>query len=337
MRILLRPRTPFLALLLLAPSIPELLTGSTPVSELVANPAGFAVGYALDLGLYGTGALVIREFSVILRKGWASILLWGAAYGIAEEGFAVHTFFERSGPPVGQLAVYGSAYGVNWLWALELTVFHATYSIALPVLLTYLWYPTSRDRRWVDRGGLALLAGIYLDEVGSFGLLVGHGPSPAAFLLFLAISLALVGLGATVRGDLLRPKPGPTTVGRWTLGFAGALEWVAWSFVLIVATATRLSAWLAAAAIVVANGAALAILTRRVGALGTQRAAYRFAVGMLLPLFLWDAVVELSIPGILLVAALFAYLLYRLGRTLDRRERGTVPSAAAAGPPSGTS
>jgi len=104
-RILIRPRLPVLALLLLAPSIPELLTGSTPVSRLLVDPAGFAVSFAFDIGLYGTGALLVRELTLVLRKGWASVLLWGAAYGIAEEGLAVHTFFERSGPPVGALTV----------------------------------------------------------------------------------------------------------------------------------------------------------------------------------------------------------------------------------------
>ncbi len=111
MRILGERRGPVFALLLLAPSIPELLTGSTPVSRLVTDPVGFAVSFALDVGLYGTGALLIREVCVAYRRGWASILLLGGAYGIAEEGFAVHTFFQRSGAPVGLLGSYGHAFG----------------------------------------------------------------------------------------------------------------------------------------------------------------------------------------------------------------------------------
>jgi len=330
-RILIRPRLPLVALLLLAPSIPELLTGSTPVTRLVYDPFGFLVSFLIDVGLYGTGALLIREFSVILRRGWGSVLLWGAAYGIAEEGFAVHTFFEPSGPPVGALSVYGAAYGVNWLWALGLTVFHATYSIALPILLTYLWFPRVSAVRWVDRGGLALTGAVYLGVVALFARLVGHGPSAWAFALFLAIALALVALGARLPRDALRLRPGPTTIGPWGLGTAGALEWLAWITVLILSGSSRVTALFAAGIVVAANGGALAIVLRRVGRASLERSEFLFASGMMIPLFVWDVVVEFSVPGILGVAAIFAYLLYRLGRTIDRR-LATGPGAVPAAP-----
>jgi hypothetical protein len=318
-RLLIRPRLPVVALLLLAPSIPELLTGSTPVSRLLSDPAGFAVSYLLDVGLYGTGALLIRECSVLLRKGWASVLLWGAAYGIAEEGLAVHTFFERSGPPVGALTTYGSAYGINALWALGLTIFHATYSIALPILLTYLWFPEVRDRRWVDRSGLVVVAAVYLGLVVVFARLVGHGPSLPLLSLFLGIEAVLLLAGSLVPANLLRSHPGPRTIGRTGLGVVGILEWLAWVVVLAASGGGRIPAVAAAGVIAVGNGVALAVVVRRAGSEDLDRSKFAFAVGMLVPLFVWDGFLEPAIPGILAVAALFAYLLYRLGRTLDRR------------------
>ena len=320
MRILIRPRLPLLALLLLAPSIPELLTGSTPITRLAVDPLGFAVSFAFDVGLYGTGALVIREVAVILRRGWPSILLWGAAYGIAEEGLAVHTFFQPSGSPVDALAVYGSAYGVNWLWALGLTVFHATYSIALPILLTNLWFPQVRDARWVDRGGLAVLAGIYLAVVGVFAFLVGHGPSHGVLVLFLGMEAVLLVAGWRVPRTLVRLRPGPKSVGRWTLWLAGALEWIAWIAVLIVAGGRSVPAWGAALFVAAGTLGAAVVVFRGVGTEDLERSEYAFAVGMLVPLFAWDVLLEfIGFPGILAVSALFAYLLFRLGRTLDRR------------------
>jgi hypothetical protein len=325
-RILLRPRVPLIALLLLAPSIPELLTGSTPITNLVVNPIGFAVSFGFDIALYGTGALLVREFSVILRRGWGSVLAWGAAYGIAEEGFAVHTFFERSGPPVGALTAYGSAYGVNWLWALGLTIFHATYSIALPILLTYLAYPSVRTVRWVDRGALTVTAGVYLAVVLFFALLVGHGPTPAALTLFLGIAAALLYLGARLPGETIRPVPGRRRVARKWIGFAGSLEWIAWITTLILSGTARASAWVAAAIIVALNGSALVAVRRWVGSEGLEASEFAFAVGMLVPLFLWDAVVELTVPGILGVAAVFAYLLYRLGRAVEARTAPVTPA-----------
>jgi hypothetical protein len=326
-RILVRPRAPVLALLLLAPSIPELLTGSTPFSLLFQNPLQFAVQFGFDMGLYGTGALLIREISVLLRKGWATVLLWGAAYGIAEEGFAVHTFFERSGPPVGALTSYGSAYGVNWLWALGLTVFHATYSIALPILVTYLAFPQARAARWLDRGNLGLMAVVYLAVVGVFAFTVGHGPAPAAAALFLVITAVLLGAGAKVPQGLPGRRAGPRTLGRWSLGFLGSVEWLAWVSVLVASGSHRVPAAVAAAGLVLADGGAFWAIVRNAGTADLDRSMWAVAAGMLIPLFVWDGLLETTVPGILILAAISGYLLYWLGRSVDLRASPAAESS----------
>ncbi len=328
MRIRIRPRFPVLALLLLAPSIPELLTGSTPISNLFFDPLAFAFGFGLDIALYGTGALLIREYCAAYGKGWPSVLLLGAAYGIAEEGIEVHTFFQTSGSPVGLLGSYGHLWGVNWLWALGLMTFHATYSIALPILLTQLWFPGVKSARWLDRGAIALLAGVFVLEVVGFGFLVGHGPSPAALAFFVALAAALIFLATRVPAGWLSVRPGPRRIGRWTLMVAGSLSFDAWAIVLVLAATHRVPAVVAAAFLVAVNLGVVAVIRSRVGAWGLDRSKYYFAVGMMGVLFLWDVAVEFSVPGILLVAAVFAYLLYRLGRTIARREAARVPSGA---------
>lgn len=325
---LIRPRAPVLALLLLAPAIPELLTGSTPVSNLFFDPVQFAVSFGLDIGLYGTGALLIREFVVAYRKGWASTLLLGAAYGIAEEGFAVHTFFQRTGSPVGPLGTYGHAFGVNWLWALGLTAFHATYSIALPILLVGLWYPEVRSVRWLDRGSVALVALVYLLEVVVFARLVGHGPSPAALVFFLGAVGVLLLLAGWAPADLLSPRPGPARIGRLGLFLLGTLGFDAWVVVLFLSALDRTPAVVTGLLLVGINAAALALLLRSVGTEGLDRSTFYFATGMLAALFVWDVPVEFSIPGILGVAVLFACLQYALGRRIARRSGSTAARPA---------
>jgi len=334
-RILIRPRLPVYALLLLAPAIPELLTGSTPVSEIVYNPVRFAVGFPLDIALYGAGALLIREFAVAYRKGWASILLLGAAYGIAEEGFEVHTFFAPVGSTVGALGSYGHLYGVNWLWALALTVFHATYSIALPILLTRLWFPAVKDERWLDGGSITLLAGLFVTEVVGFGWVVGYGPSPGALAFFVALVGVLVALAIWAPRDLLAPVEGPPRLGSVTLAVLGSVEFAVYFFVLVVSGGHLIPAEVAASALVLADGGVLWVLLRYVGTRDLERSEFRFAVGMLSVLFLWDVLLEfILVPGILVVAALFLYLLYRLNRTLRSREPSLpVPRGAAGLPP----
>jgi len=330
-RILIRPRWPVLALLLLAPSIPELLTGSTPITVLFFDPLQFLIMFAGIVGLYGTGALLIREFAAYFRKGWATILLLGAAYGIAEEGLAVHTFFEPAGQaPVGLLGAYGHAFGVNWLWALGLTMFHAVYSIALPILLTQLWWPETRNVRWLDRGALGLTAGVYAFVVVLFSLVVGHGPSPALLALFLGIEAALLLLAYEVPRDLLSVRPGPRRLGRVGIALGGALFFLGWTLVLILAaTGGRFPAVAAALLLLAFSAGGLIVAVRGTGAEGLDRSKFYFATGMLGILFVWDGIVEFSVPGILLVSALFVYLLYRLHRTLTARATARVPAGAA--------
>jgi len=332
-RILIRPRGPVVALLLLAPTIPELLTGSTPVSEIVYAPLTFAFGFAGIVGLYGCGALLIREFAVYFGKGWGSILLLGAAYGIAEEGLAVHTFFEPAGrPPVGVLGAYGHAFGVNWLWALGLTAFHAVYSIALPILLARLWFPAVRDERWLDRGAVALVAAIYVLVVVFFARIAPFAPSPELLALFLGIETVLIALALRVPGDLLRVRPGPSRIGPWGLGAAGSLFFAGWTLVLLFSgLSSRVPAVAAAAVLVAISLVAIALVLGRVGAEGLEMSEFYFATGMLVDLMLWDFLVEFSVPGILAVAAIFAYLLVRLHRTLRRRSLSPAPTSARDG------
>jgi hypothetical protein len=322
-----------IALLLVAPAIPELLTGSTPITRLVLDPPGFLVSFGLDIGLYGTGALLIREFAIVYRKGWASILLLGAAYGIAEEGFAVHTFFQRTGSPVNTLGSFGHAFGVNWLWALGLTVFHATYSIALPILWVHLWFPAQKGNRWLGRGSLVAAAVVYAGEVVIFGILVPHGPSPAAFLFFLVVVAILVIVAIQVPAGFLSVRAGATRLGRTGLVLAGTLGFDAWVVVLLLSGTGRVPAALAAVVLVAIDLAALALILRTVGRDDLLRSEYRFTTGMLLALFAFDLIVEFTVPGILGVALLFAWLQYRLGRRIPDASPGTLIPSGVAPPP----
>jgi len=176
----------------------------------------------------------------------------------------------------------------------------------------------SKDR-WVDRGGLLLVAMVYVAVVAVFAVLVGHGPTPPILALFLAVEAVLLLAGWRAPRDLLRVRIGPATIGRWGLRFAGCLEWLAWLTVLAVSGSARVPAWVAAGFVVVANGGSLAVVLRNVGHDDLDRAKFAFATGMLVPLFLWDAILEFAIPGLLAVAAVFAYMLFRLGRAIDQR------------------
>lgn len=136
--------SPALTLFLLSPAIGELLSGSAPPIEFF-NPFSFAI----IVPLYGSGALIVRELRVRWKKGIGSVLLLGAAYGVLEEGLMVCSFFNPDWPDLGQLAVYGRWFDVNWIWAVMLTIYHAVYSIAIPIVLVELAYHERRSESWI--------------------------------------------------------------------------------------------------------------------------------------------------------------------------------------------
>jgi len=164
---------------------------------------------------------------------------------------------------------------------------------------------------------------------------VGHGPSHTALAFFLALAALLVVLALWAPCDLLRPTPGPRRLGSVTLGFLGAVEFLAYFAVLILAGTHAFPADVAALLVVAANGGVLFVLLRYVGTQDLERSEFLFAVGMLSVLFLWDVLIEfILVPGILGVTAVFVYLLYRLNRTLATRAAPTrIPPGVTGVPP----
>lgn len=179
---------PALVLLFLAPAIGELLSGSAPPVEFF-NPLVLTILGAL----YGSGAILIREFTLRWNKRWPTIFTLGLAYGILEEGIMVKSFFDPAWPDLGALGVYGRLWGVNWVWSLFLTIYHAVVSIAIPILLVELLYSERRDERWIGRRGVIGFSVLLTADV-LFGnlLLTSYRPPTPPFLTFVILALVLL-------------------------------------------------------------------------------------------------------------------------------------------------
>lgn len=179
---------PALILFLLSPAIGELLSGSAPPVEFF-NP----VGLSLLLGLYGCGAVLARELKTRWRKGIGSLLLLGAAYGALEEGVMVASWSSPVWPDLGVLGVFGRWLGVNWVWAAELTMYHAIVSITIPVMLVELVFPERKGEAWLsDRWLKAVTVILGVDVIIGFilfGLLSAYFPPiPQYSLAFFAVA-----------------------------------------------------------------------------------------------------------------------------------------------------
>jgi hypothetical protein len=142
-------------------------------------------------------------------------LLLVAAYGIIEEGLQIQSFFNIHHPGIGNLAVYGRALGVNWVWAESLTFFHATFSIVIPILLVEMLFPARRAEAWLGKRGRRVFAIIFgLDVV--LGTLFftaiwhaqyGYLPPLLPYLGFMGLVVLLVRLAQRPPAQTGVPEP----------------------------------------------------------------------------------------------------------------------------------
>ena len=241
--------TPALALFLLSPTIGELLSSSSPPAEFF-QPFTFL----LLASLYGSGALIARELSHRWNRGWPSVLLLGAAYGIVEEGLAVKSFFDPNWMDLGPLGVYGRWAGVNWVWSVGLTIYHAVFSIGVPILLVGLLFPAQRDRPWLSRNGFRWIVGLFVAVTVFINLaLTPYRPSAVAHLVS-AAGVVAMGIWARSAGS---PQPAaklPVLGSPLRIGLAGLAATVGLFFLLWFLPNTPIPAivWIALTLIYVA-------------------------------------------------------------------------------------
>ena len=209
---------PALFLFFLAPAIGELLSGSAPPVEFF-NPFTLLILSAL----YGSGAVLARELALRWNKRWPTILTLGLAYGIIEEGLMVKSFFDPNWMDLGILGTYGRLAGVNWVWSISLTLYHATVSIAIPILLTELIYPDRRDESWIGRRGMIGLS-LLLVVVGLFGALAlaPYRPPFVPYLFAIIATVVLYFLARKMPQSFASRKKNPRWRPLW-IGMIGFL------------------------------------------------------------------------------------------------------------------
>lgn len=318
-----RRNAPALVLMALAITIPEFLTGSTPVLAIFVNP----ISLLFLLGLYGCGAVVIREVAVRWRKGWPSVLLLGGAYGILEEGFGTKTFFMSPSSAAGDLATFGHALGVSWVWVVFISAFHAVFSIALPILLVGLIFPTTRGTPFVRDRTLLTLFVAFLATVSAMFVL--FDPSATPSLGVLAFFGAIVGVLVVLARTAPSTVPARSNRLRSTtfVGVVGGLYvWGTFGVYWLLPRITDVPA------LVVGAGVALAALTGllvvREVQFGSPLHRLALASGLLSFLLVFSVVVELTGDVLALLAtAAVIYVLYWIRHQLRTAEIRPPPGA----------
>lgn len=212
---------PPLVLLFLAPGVSQLLS-----NELA--PVSFFTPFGLTIlpMIYGVGAILIRELVRRRHMGWASLLLLGAVFGIVREGLMLKSFYDPLWAGIDVLGYYGRWAGINWIWCLERTIYHAVISVGIPILLTELMFPSFRKDAWLGKRVAIVLAMVFAMNI-VFGYFFGTDYQPGAVQYWLTVAAAAVLFVAAWRlpGEVEKPKDMRVMppILFWFIGFIGTI------------------------------------------------------------------------------------------------------------------
>ncbi len=135
---------PIWTLLVLAPFIGELLSGSTRASILfVLIP---------EIMVWGVGALFCRELVRRWRAGVTSLLLLGLALSIAEE-FIIQQTSLAPLPFPGSHADYGRVWGMNLVYFLFMLGYESIWVVVVPVQITEMFFARQAGQAWLQLRG----------------------------------------------------------------------------------------------------------------------------------------------------------------------------------------
>ncbi|MGI0132886.1 MAG: hypothetical protein ACREDK_07355 [Thermoplasmata archaeon] len=322
---------PILCLLILTPGIPEYLSTSSSLTVLVAAPPIFFLFLGFNLALYGPGVLLIREAMVRWRKGWATVLLLGAAYAILEEGIALSTMFNPHAGPVGSLGFYGHYAGVNWVWSVGIVMVHVLFSISVPILLFGFVFPDRRDHPLVTPRQISVVAGILAVDVVLLMAVVWRSEGFFAGAPLLAGSLAtmalLIAIARVVPTDLLRAFAGRPTAPPIAFAVLGAILLPGTFLIEGVAQAEHLAPTLAMVMLTAFYLVGLVLALSFIGATCHERQLLGFATGVLGSIAVVGFVASLPVPVVLVGDVALIVFLHRLWAAHPAPAAASSPSA----------
>ena len=201
-----RNRLAALMLVALTPVVAELSLGTVPLRDAWVIP--------LYLPIYGAGALFIREIVRRTGGGFANLLIMGVVYGLVEEGLALQSL---TSPHLYDAAGWAPRLlGLNTAYAELNLVYHALFSVTIPVALVELVFHRHGTGPYLRRGGLIISGVVAL--LGAVLVRVTVPPSqdpgyllpPVAFLAIAAAAATLTVVALRLRVRPGSPKTPPT-------------------------------------------------------------------------------------------------------------------------------
>jgi len=171
--------------------------------------------------MYGGGALVVREVTRRLGRGWPTMMLLALAYGIFEEGIVIQTLFNPNYLGLHLLReAYVPALGIGGWWTVFVLTLHTVWSISVPIALVEGMFAERRTTPWLGKLGVSISAVLCV----AGGILVRGGTrkqdaftasSVQQFATWVILAIVVILALSARRRARVRPGSVPTT---WLIG-----------------------------------------------------------------------------------------------------------------------
>ena len=217
-------------LLMLSPISAEYLIG---YSDSTNRPLELLAGLLILAPLYGTVAVLIREITRRTGRGWPTILLLSAAFGVIQAGLIDQTLFHHEINPddpdwaTQALVTLIPGLGVDAASLLNYVGGHVIWSFAAPIAVVESCAPRIADRRWLGRVGVGVMVAlwalsaalIYTDTAAD------STAGPAHLIGAAVVAIALITAAFTVRPA--RTRSSAKAPSWWLVGGVTGVAWCA--------------------------------------------------------------------------------------------------------------
>ncbi|WNZ11878.1 hypothetical protein [Streptomyces sp. 11x1] len=241
-------------LLVLSPISAEYLIG---YGESTGRPLELLAGLLILAPLYGTVAVLIREITRRTGRGWPTILLLSAAFGVIQAGLIDQSLFDNEvdadGPDwaTEELVTLIPGLGVDAASLLNYVGGHVIWSFAAPIAVVESCVPRIATRRWLGPVGVgvmvllwALSAALIFNDTAA-----DSTADPAQLIGAAVVAAALVAAAFTVRPA--RTQPSAKAPSWWLVGGVTGVAWCAsqllpatWAGVAVNVVAMVVLGWL---------------------------------------------------------------------------------------------
>lgn len=135
--------------------------------------------------------------------------------------------------PIKNFDHYGILFGINFPWAIIISIWHATHAILYPLLIVYFFFPASRNEPWLGKKGIIFtaLATIILSTFMFFSK--NNIEHPIYLVTFYLIIFALIFLSRVVPKQPALEVKGKFSLKPVFLGFIFSLVFYITAFMIL--------------------------------------------------------------------------------------------------------